>query len=54
MGGPKETATVPGIKVKLFRGQHRADATAIGTILAPVAIASLAAPGFVNTLPSAL
>ena len=30
--------------VKRFGGQHRADATAMGTMLAPVAIASRAAP----------
>ena len=31
---------VPGIKVKLFRGQHRPEATAMGTIRALVAMAS--------------
>ena len=39
-----ETAIVPGINLKLFRGQQRPEDTAIGTMRALVAIDRRAAP----------
>jgi hypothetical protein len=44
MGSPIETGTTPGRSKKLLRGQQRADATAIGTMGTPAAMASREAP----------
>ena len=44
IGLPIETSITPGRSRKLLRGQQRAEVTAIGTIGAPVAMASRAAP----------
>ncbi len=44
IGAPMDTRTTPGLSTKLRRGQQRAEATAIGTIGTPAAMASRDAP----------
>jgi hypothetical protein len=44
IGAPIETGTTPGRSKKLFRGQQRAEATAIGTMGTPAVMARRDAP----------